>query len=473
VSGVLVASALVCACANSAPPRAQLLVVVDTDAHVVGELTTTQNVSPDATIDTLRVDVLDSHAQEYDAHTFVVASPSAWPISFGIQPSPAGGSSVLLRLRAFRALFASPGTVNDGGATLDPVAEVTIDRLVQLSVPSSGKQTAAITLAEDCMGVQVAFGTQRTTCVDGTRTAVDPSQGVAAVAPPSSAVGTWAPAFDVACTSPAGSGRVCIAGGFAILGDLNDVGTTATEVASEPVPLRPVVVPPFWLDSTEFTVKQLRAIVKTGGFTAPLPATNGDPSVSDSADCTWLGIDETANDDKPLNCVSYTAAALACKLAGGRLPTEPEWEFAARGRGQHLTYPWGATFPACCTASLGRVGPGGTGLAECPEAGIEAVGSHLESGTCPGRGDVSRDGVLDLGGSLVEVVSTSFAAYSDPCWTQAGIVRDSPICTSSPLPAARGSYWNAGLGTAFAARRDTFSMGSLTGFRCAADGTAP
>ena len=119
------------------------------------------------------------------------------------------------------------------------------------------------------------------------------------------------------------------------------------------------------------------------------------------------------------------------------------------------------------------MGPGGTGLAECPEAGIEAVGSHLESGTCPGRGDVSRDGVLDLGGSLVEVVSTSFAAYSDPCWTQAGIVRDSPICTSSPLPAARGSYWNAGLGTAFAARRDTFSMGSLTGFRCAADGTAP
>jgi formylglycine-generating enzyme required for sulfatase activity len=459
-------------CSDIAPARSQLVVVVDTDAHLVAELATAQNVSADATIDTLRIDVFDSSGTEYDAHTLVVSAPSTWPVSFGIEPPKGGSGSVLLRIRAFRALFAEAGTVNGGQPTLDPLAEVTIDRLVAASFPASGVETAAVTLATDCMGTPVTFGAHKTTCIDANQTMADPQDGISSAAISVSKVGTWAPAFDVACASQPGANQVCIDGGFAILGDLNDIGTTAAEVSEEPVPLRPVVVAPFWLDETEFTVGHLRQLVQAGSFTATLPTTLDDPSVDDSAYCTWLGMDQGANDMKPINCIGSDAAALACKLSGARLPTEVEWEYAARGRGQRLSYPWGDEYPQCCTASLSRLGP--VTAVQCePASGVEPVGSHPISAACGGTGDVSRDNVMDMGGSLIEVVSTMFAPYTDPCWAAPAILRAPPQCTSGTVPAARGSFWNGGLATAFGARRDSFSASPTTGFRCASDGAAP
>jgi formylglycine-generating enzyme required for sulfatase activity len=470
-ASALAACAALAGCSNTAAtPKAQLLVVVDTDAPVVGQLATSPDLSADSTIDTLRVDVLDATASIYASHTFVVSAPSTWPVSFGLQPPPSGEGGVLLRIRGFRALFATAGNVGNLGATLDPIRQATIDRLVALSFPASGEQVAAVTLAEDCLGTPVSFGQNPTTCIDAARTTADPHDGVASQAPGSSKVGSWAAARDTPCSTPGGDAQVCIQGGFAIVGDQNDVGTTATQLSYEPIPLRPVVVAPFWLDRTEFTVRRLRQLVSSGQFTAPTPAMPGDASIEDSQFCTWLGAGSSANDDLPVNCIAYDSAALACRLAGGRLPTEPEWEFAARGRGRRLTYPWGEAFPHCCTSSLSR--QGGSGQVECAGEGVEAVGSHPATPACGNTGDVTADGVMDLGGSLIEMVSTGFAAYSDPCWNVGGILRSPPSCTAT-VAAARGSYWNAGLATAFGAGRESFSQSSVMGFRCASDGVAP
>jgi hypothetical protein len=83
---------------------------------------------------------------------------------------------------------------------------------------------------------------------------------------------------------------VCIPGGFGILGDYDAEGVdlSLTDVDVDPVPLRPVVVRPFLLDKTEFTVGRFRLLLLSGG----VPATVTMPGAEDPAHnpfCTWLG----------------------------------------------------------------------------------------------------------------------------------------------------------------------------------------
>jgi formylglycine-generating enzyme required for sulfatase activity len=441
-------------------------VVVDTDAHVVGELGVKQNVSPDAAMDTLRVDVFDAKGRQFDAHTFVVSSVDTWPLSFGIQP-PAGGGSILVRLSAFRALFATSGTVLDGGPTLDPDADVTIERLALLDFPTTGEAVVSLTLAEDCMGIPASFGSSPTTCIDAARTSADARTAISVGGVASSAVGTWAPALDVRCVAQPGADQVCVPGGFAIIGDLGAVGALASQPAEEPAPLRPAVVKPFLLDKNEFTVGRLRALVASAAYTGALPMAY---DATSNPWCTWLGASAAANDQKPVNCIDLASAQAMCAAAGRRLPTEVEWEFEARGRGERRPYPWGDVFPSCCTASLSRGGP--PNPVECAGTGVEDVGSHPLALGCGNTGDVSRDGVFDMAGSVREATSTGYASYADPCWQSPGILHGPP-CASGSQNMGRGSYWNAGLGTSNVALRGAYTTGAQSGFRCAADGGAP
>ncbi|HRS75348.1 MAG TPA: formylglycine-generating enzyme family protein, partial [Anaerolineaceae bacterium] len=117
-------------------------------------------------------------------------------------------------------------------------------------------------------------------------------------------------------------------------------------------PVYRVTVPEFEISKTAVTFKQYRACVSAGGCT---------PAHVDDGTCyVWTGSgfeqgtlpSSFQGDDQPVVCVDWHQAQAYAKWAGGRLPSEAEWEYAARSGGRDWKYPWGDEKATCDRAVM-------------------------------------------------------------------------------------------------------------------------
>jgi formylglycine-generating enzyme required for sulfatase activity len=104
-------------------------------------------------------------------------------------------------------------------------------------------------------------------------------------------------------------------------------------------PSHSVKLSEFWINQTEVTNRMYRTCVTTGVCTLPL---------DDQAANNVLG---NQAPDQPVVAVTWDQAQSYCQWAGGDLPSEAQWEKAARGPDSNL-YPWGAADPNCNLANF-------------------------------------------------------------------------------------------------------------------------
>jgi formylglycine-generating enzyme required for sulfatase activity len=372
------------------------------------------------------------------------------------------------RLAAVDDRFASADTVDSGDAPSIPDvpqldAPPVVDVPVSVDVPSTdtplpgddvgcagptfgmcGGACVPLTTTANCgsCGLACAFANATATCASGCRLATClPSRGNCDGVEANGCEADLATSRDHCGTCghrcgagncEAGACQPCAPGMRLIPTGEFLMGSSAN--ASER-PAHRVRLTAFCLEEVEVTVAAYRACVTAGACTAPTTALSPNWNVA-------------GREEHPMNNVNWSQARAYCQWRGRDLPTEAQWEYAARGSDDR-TYPWGGEAPAAQSCWNRMTSPGSS----CPVRGYPAT----------------QFGLFDMSGNVWEWTRDWYGPYA----ATAGATPVDPTGPSTgTMRVFRGGSWYVAVhDTMRAAVRyqntPAYSVGDI-GIRCAA-----
>ena len=151
---------------------------------------------------------------------------------------------------------------------------------------------------------------------------------------------------------------------------------TDTNCQSFEQPYHEVTLSAFEIDRTEVTLAAYTECVTAGICTVP--------QVDWKDNCNW-GV--TGKENHPVNCVDWEQATAYCTYVSKRLPTEAEWEKAARGTDGRL-HPWGNESATCDRAVMEQDGQDGCGTGDTAPVCSKSPAGDSPYGACDMVGNV-------------------------------------------------------------------------------------
>lgn len=218
-------------------------------------------------------------------------------------------------------------------------------------------------------------------------------------------------------------------------------------------PQHDVTLDGFFLDVREVSVAKYAACVTDGKCSAAADSA-GDPYFAKY--CNWA---KKGKEQHPVNCVTWFQAEAYCKWAGFRLPTEAEWERAARGGLDDQKFPWGSQPATCVPGQVNTAVFGGSQDAGCDKDSTWEVGTGSAK---------NGFGLYDMAGNVGEWAADWFAA---DYYSKSPAVNPTGPASGVSRAYRGGGFYGVGggaiQGSSFRGATDPTGLSFIVGFRCA------